>query len=53
VLADEGDFERLGAAFDATGAVAVGQVGAAVARLLSQRAIVDFAAAWMAAHRTG
>jgi aminoglycoside 3-N-acetyltransferase len=52
VIADEGDFERLGAALDATGAVAVGQVGAAGARLMSQRAIVDFATAWMATHRT-
>jgi aminoglycoside 3-N-acetyltransferase len=41
VVTDEGDFERLGAAFDATGAVAIGQVGAATARLMSQRAIVD------------
>jgi aminoglycoside 3-N-acetyltransferase len=35
-----------------TGAVAVGQAGAAVARLMSQRAIVDFATAWIATHRT-
>jgi aminoglycoside 3-N-acetyltransferase len=52
VMTDEGDFERLGAAFEATGVVAIGQVGAATARLMSQRAIVDFATAWMAAHRT-
>jgi aminoglycoside 3-N-acetyltransferase len=52
VMTDEGDFERLGAAFEATGALAIGQVGAATARLMSQRAIVDFATAWMAAHRT-
>ena len=52
VLTDEGDFERLGAAFEATGAVATGQVDAASACFMSQRAIVDFATAWMAAHRT-
>jgi aminoglycoside 3-N-acetyltransferase len=52
VITDEGDFERLGAAFEATGAVAIGRVGAATARLMSQRAVVDFATAWMAAHRT-
>ncbi|MFY1692313.1 aminoglycoside N(3)-acetyltransferase [Plantactinospora sp. WMMB782] len=51
VVADEGDFERLGAAFDATGAVSVGRVGEATARLMSQRAVVDFGTAWIAANR--
>jgi aminoglycoside 3-N-acetyltransferase len=47
----EDDFERLGADFDATGAVAIGRVGDATARLMSQRALVDFATGWFAEHR--
>jgi aminoglycoside 3-N-acetyltransferase len=50
---DAGDFDRLGAALEETGAVTVGPVGAATARLMSQRAAVDFATAWLAAHRGG
>jgi aminoglycoside 3-N-acetyltransferase len=53
VVPDEDDFERLGADFEATGAAATGRVGGATARLMSQRALVDFATAWMAAHRRG
>ncbi|ACZ29763.1 Aminoglycoside N(3')-acetyltransferase [Xylanimonas cellulosilytica DSM 15894] len=48
---DDGDFVALGAAFEATGAVRVGRVGDAESRLMSQRALVDFAERWMAAHR--
>ncbi|WP_091100158.1 aminoglycoside N(3)-acetyltransferase [Micromonospora citrea] len=51
VLTDEDDFERLGADFEATGAVAEGRVGQATARLMAQRAVVDFATDWMAVHR--
>ena len=48
---DEEDFERLGVDLDATGAVTVGQVGSAECRLMRQRAAVDFAVWWFAAHR--
>jgi aminoglycoside 3-N-acetyltransferase len=50
---DESDFEELGAAFEKTGAVTVGQVGAATARLMRQRDLVDFATSWIPAHRGG
>jgi aminoglycoside 3-N-acetyltransferase len=52
VAADEDDFARLGAAFDETGAVSVGRVGEASARLMSQPALVDFGTTWMATHRS-
>ena len=48
----EDDFEQLGAAFEATVGLPIGQVGNAATRLMSQRALVDFATAWMAAHRS-
>ncbi|HZM82964.1 MAG TPA: AAC(3) family N-acetyltransferase [Candidatus Limnocylindrales bacterium] len=51
VAVDEDDFERLGAAFEATGAVTIGRVGEATARLMSQRALVEFGVAWIAANR--
>ncbi|MEU7902980.1 AAC(3) family N-acetyltransferase [Actinoplanes sp. NPDC049118] len=51
VDADESDFERLGAEFDATAAAIVGRVGDATARLMRQPAVVDFATAWMAVNR--
>jgi aminoglycoside 3-N-acetyltransferase len=50
---DASDFDTLGADFEATGAVTLGPVGAATARLMSQRAAVDFATAWIPAHRLG
>lgn len=50
---DASDFDAVGADFEATGAVTVGPVGAAVARLMSQRAAVDFATGWITAHRPG
>jgi aminoglycoside 3-N-acetyltransferase len=51
VMEKEDDFEQLGAAFEATVELAIGQVGSAATRLMSQRALVDFATAWMATHR--
>jgi aminoglycoside 3-N-acetyltransferase len=51
VLDDTGDFEELGAAFEAAGGATVGSVGRATSRLMPQRALVDFATTWMAAHR--
>jgi aminoglycoside 3-N-acetyltransferase len=51
VVADEGDFDYLGADFEKTGAVTIGQVGSATARLMSQRTLVDFATGWLETHR--
>jgi aminoglycoside 3-N-acetyltransferase len=51
VVAEEGDFEALGAAFDATGALKAGRVGGGEARLMRQRELVAFAVGWMAEHR--
>lgn len=46
------DFEQIGRDFDArTGAVRRGTVGLSDAQLMPQRALVDFAAAWMASNR--
>ena len=50
---DTDDFEAVGAAFAATGGVRSGTVGAAPARAMSQRALVDFAADWFTRHRPG
>lgn len=52
VLEKEDDFEELGVAFEAAVAISIGQVGNATARLMSQRTLVDFAAAWIAANRS-
>jgi aminoglycoside 3-N-acetyltransferase len=51
VVADETDFARLGADFEATGGATIGRVGEATARLVPQRALVDFGTDWMAEHR--
>jgi aminoglycoside 3-N-acetyltransferase len=51
VAEDEGDFEQLGADFEATVGVSMGQVGTATARLIPARALVDFATEWIASHR--
>ena len=53
VAEDESDFERIGAEFEAevTGAARIGSVGNATARLLFQRALVDYATQWMADRR--
>jgi len=48
---DEEDFDALGAAFDATGAVAIGPVGRAEARLMRLRELVEFGVGWMVEHR--
>lgn len=48
---DEDDFAELGAAFEKSINYTPGKVGAADARLVSQRAIVDFAAGWITANR--
>jgi len=48
---DESDFPAIGAAFEATGSARRGRVGHAVAVLMPQRALVDFATHWMAGHR--
>ena len=49
---DDSDFPAIGAAFEAaTGLARVGPAGAGEARLLPQRALVDFAVGWMEKHR--
>jgi aminoglycoside 3-N-acetyltransferase len=50
---DAGDFDRIGEAFERTGAATVGRVGAATARLMRQRDAVDFATSWIPQHRPG
>jgi len=45
------DFEDLGADFEREVGPTTGQVGAATARLASQRALVDFAVDWLGANR--
>ena len=58
VETNESDFDEIGEAFEAAALageapdVAVGAIGNATARLMSQRALVDFATTWMAANRT-
>jgi aminoglycoside 3-N-acetyltransferase len=47
---DNAPFPELGAAWEATGGVRIGQVGSATARLFAQRAAVDFAVAWLKTH---
>lgn len=51
VVADEQDFEALGAAFDATGRTRTGRVGEGEARLMRQRELVEFAVGWLGANR--
>jgi aminoglycoside 3-N-acetyltransferase len=48
---DDADFETLGAAFARTGAQHEGSAGHGTAKLMSQRAVVDFAVDWMNANR--
>jgi aminoglycoside 3-N-acetyltransferase len=52
MLEQEDDFEELGAAFDSFVGVSPGQVGGATARLMPQRALVDFATAWLSGNRS-
>lgn len=49
---DESDFDQVGAAFETTGSVRIGRVGAAECRLMRQRALVNFAVDRLATHRT-
>ncbi|WP_246080006.1 aminoglycoside N(3)-acetyltransferase [Nonomuraea mesophila] len=51
VALDDSDFAVVGASFERTGAVRVGRVGRARARLFSLPDAVDHAARWFAAHR--
>ena len=51
VAEDEEDFAVIGAEFDATAAVSTGRVGKSAARLMSQRALVDFGTAWISRNR--
>jgi aminoglycoside 3-N-acetyltransferase len=51
VVEREDDFEQIGKDFEATGGATIGQVGNATSRLMSQRALVDFATEWIAEHR--
>jgi aminoglycoside 3-N-acetyltransferase len=51
VIENSDDFEWIGAAFESAVGLSAGQVGGAEARLMPQRALVDFATDWMAAHR--
>lgn len=49
---DDSDFPRIGADFESgTGAVRHGHVARAAARLMPQRALVDFAVDWIERHR--
>jgi len=48
---DASDFDRIGADFEKGGGATLGPVGAATARLMSQRAAVDFATEWIPANR--
>lgn len=53
VATNSDDFPALGAAYEAVGKPCViGRVGYGEARLMPQRAIVDFATGWLVAHRT-
>ncbi len=49
---DDSDFEQIGDEFTVTGQQRIGRVGAADARLMKERDIVDFATRWMTTHRT-
>nr|GID86762.1 AAC(3) family N-acetyltransferase [Actinoplanes derwentensis] len=50
-VVDASDFEDIGGAYEVAGTVEVGPVGSAMARLMPQRDLVDFATAWMGRHR--
>jgi aminoglycoside 3-N-acetyltransferase len=51
VIEREDDFEKRGEAFEAAHPLALGKVGNATARLIPQRALVDYATTWLAANR--
>ncbi len=48
---NEDDFEQIGAAFADTGEQSEGLVGAGIGKLMSMRALVDFASEWMSTNR--
>lgn len=49
---DDSDFPTIGAAFaEATGLERTGLVGAGIARLMPQRALVDYGVTWLPVHR--
>lgn len=48
---DSDDFEKLGEDYEASVGYQPGKVGQAVTRLISQRAVVDFAVKWLPEHR--
>jgi aminoglycoside 3-N-acetyltransferase len=50
-VADSSDFAKIGAAYEETGDLAVGMVGDAVARLMPQAELVDFATSWIGRFR--
>ena len=53
LLVDSSDFTRLGGEYEReTGAVQIGFVGHAQARLLSMKPLVDFAVRWLEKNRT-
>jgi aminoglycoside 3-N-acetyltransferase len=52
-MTDDDDFAALGEAFAETGQEVRGRVGAAVARLMRARDVVDFAVPWLESHRRG
>lgn len=49
---DDSDFELVGQDFARTGADTEGAVGAGAARLMSSRALVDYAVDWMHSNRS-
>jgi aminoglycoside 3-N-acetyltransferase len=53
ISSDDGDFEAIGTAFEKAcpEAVTISRVGEAAARLMRQRALVDFAKEWMTQNR--
>ena len=51
LAADDGDFAEIGRAYETLAVPPAGRVGAANARLVKLRPLIDFAAAWMETHR--
>lgn len=49
---DADDFTAAGAAFEAVGGVSEGRFGAAVAKVMPMRELVDFATTWFSTHRS-
>ena len=51
IALNEEDFPHIGSAFEETGAVTIGRVGQALARLFPLAEAVDFATEWMLSNR--